>query len=197
MMAMAQQVPVLMMVFASIAMCEAASAQESPRGEQPPLPQRKGQTHERAARETPRFLIGTEGGYGTLQRVGAGVDLFLPTEPWRCEDGLCGGAGIEIQAVAGAGGWRVAGGPVALRYPLWFDALATVTRTREHPLGASPESTYLGGEIGMAFPVWMFRRSVVCIRPSIGVAHRVQGSAESQETILTWRFGAHIVWPQF
>ena len=111
---------------------------------------------------------------------------------------MCGGRGIEVQAGAGAGGGRLAGGPVLTAFPLWFDLLATVTGTSANPRGASPDSTYVGVEGGFAFPVYAFRRKrFMSLRPSIGVAHQVAGPAGLERTTFTWSLGAHVLWPKF
>ena len=147
--------------------------------------------------DQPAFVLGVEGKYGAPLRAAGGVELFLPVEKWHCEDGLCGGTGIEVQATAGAGGWRVAGGPVGMAFPFWLDVLATVTGTSAMPRGASPDSTYVGVEGGFAFPVYGVRNRFVHVRPSIGIAHRVKGPEGPEATTMTWSIGVHVLLPKF
>ena len=148
-------------------------------------------------RETPIFLLGFEGHYGAPQRTGAGVELFLPMQKWHCDDGLCGGHGVEVQASTAMGGWRFGGGPVLMAYPLWFDLLVTLTRTSATPRGADPESSYVGVEGGFSFPVYANRKRYINLRPSLGVARRVNGVAGPEQTTLIWSVGVHYVWPKF
>ena len=149
------------------------------------------------SRDTPILLLGFEGRYGAPERAGAGVELFLPIQKWHCEDGLCGGHGVEVQASTSIGGWRVGGGPVLMAYPLWFDLLLTLTRTSSAPRGANPESNYVGVEGGFAFPVYANRKRYVTLRPSLGVARRVDGVAGPEQTTFIWSVGVHYVWPKF
>jgi hypothetical protein len=149
-------------------------------------------------RDTPVFLVGIEGRYGSPQRAGAGAELFLPVQKWHCEDGLCGGQAVEVQASAAMGGWRLAGGPAMVAYPLWFDALLTWTQTSATPRGASPDSKYVGVEGGFAFPVSSIRhKRYLHVRSAIGVAHRVDGAAGPDQTTFNWSIGVHYVWPKF
>jgi hypothetical protein len=54
-------------------------------------------------------------------------------------------------------------------------------------------AAYLGGEVGLGFPVWAFPgERLVTVRPSIGVAHRIRGPAGPHSTIFTWSVGAHV-----
>ena len=148
-------------------------------------------------RDMPIFLFGIEGRYGAPQRTGAGAELFLPIQKWHCEDGLCGGHGVEVQASAAMGGWRLAGGPVLMAYPLWVDLLLTLTHTSATPRGASPNANYIGVEGGLAFPVFANRKRYISIRPSIGVAHNVDGAAGPEQTTFNWSIGVHYLWPKF
>jgi hypothetical protein len=148
-------------------------------------------------RDNPVFLVGIEGGYGAPQRAGAGAELFVPVQKWHCEDGLCGGQGIELQASSALGGWRLGGGPVLVAYPFWFDVLLTVTHTSATPRGATPDSNYIGVEGGYSFPVFAARKRYISLRPAIGVAHRVDGPAGPNQTTFNWSVGVHYVWPKF
>jgi hypothetical protein len=148
-------------------------------------------------RDTPTFLLGVEGQYGAPQGGAGGLAFFIPIEKWHCEDGLCGGHGIQVRTRAGTSGWQVASGPVLMAFPLWADLLLTCTRTAATPRGASPDSTYLGVEGGFAFPVYAVHKRFLSVRPSIGIAHRVEGPAEQERTTFTWSIGAHFVWPIF
>ena len=146
----------------------------------------------------PSFVVVPLVNYGAPLEAAAGASLLVPTKPWRCEDGICGAPGIEVQALAGLGGWRIAGGPAAVVPGLQFDALATVTRTRSAPRRASPESTYLGGEVSFAYPVSMVHKSVLSLRPSFGFGTRVQGTGNaSNRTVYNWSIGAAFLLPNF
>ena len=147
--------------------------------------------------ETPKALLGIEGKYGALQRAGAGVELFLPVQKWHCGDGLCGGRGIEVQASAATGGWQVAAGPVLMAFPFWFDLLAMFTRTSMAPGVASPESSYVGVAAGLAFPIYTHNNQFLSLRPSIGVARRIDGLSGPDQTTFTWSVGVNYVWPKF
>jgi hypothetical protein len=175
-----------------------ASAQElvgPQRPTPPPSPVQPGPTD-----RTPRVVFATQGGYDNLQRAGAGAGLFIPMQRWTCGDGICGGPVIELQATAGVNGWRVAAGPALMGFPFWLDTLATVTRTRSTAVAGGAESTYVGVDAGLAFPVSAIgecrKAKFVDIRPSIGVAHRVRGPAGLPATTFTWGVGAHILWPK-
>ena len=131
------------------------------------------------------------------QRAGAGVELFLPVQKWHCGDGFCGGSGIEVQASAATGGWQVAAGPVLMAFPFWFDLLAMFTRTSMGSDGAIPESRYVGVAGGLAFPIYAHNKQYLSLRPSIGVARRVDGPSAPDQTTFTWSVGVNYVWPNF
>jgi hypothetical protein len=146
----------------------------------------------------PSFLVVPLVNYGAPLQAAAGASLLIPTKPWHCEDGICGAPGIEVQALAGLGGWRIAGGPAAVVPGFGLDLLATVTRTRSAPRRASPESTYVGAEASFALPVSMVRKSVVSLRPSFGFGTRVKGAGnDSNRTVYMWSIGAAFLLPNF
>jgi len=146
----------------------------------------------------PSFLVVPLVNYGAPMEAAVGGSLLIPTKPWRCEDGICGAPGIEVQALAGLGGWRIAGGPAAVVPGFGLDALATVTRTRSTPRRASADSTYVGAEASFAFPVSMVHKSVVSLRPSLGFGTRVQGAGNaSNRTVYMWSIGAAFLLPNF
>jgi hypothetical protein len=148
--------------------------------------------------KSPPFLFAAQAQYGALLDGAFGGSLLIPTKPWRCEDGLCGADGVEFQALAGVGGWRVAGGVGLAALPFWADALVTATRTASSPHGGSPESTYLGGEGSFSFPVALFDKTFVGVRSSIGFAARVQGKGESSNRVMkTWSVGATVLLPNW
>jgi hypothetical protein len=149
-------------------------------------------------KEFPSYLLVPLVNYGAPLEAAAGASLLIPTKPWHCEDGICGAPGIEVQALAGLGGWRIAGGPAAVVPGFGLDLLATVTRTRSAPRRASPDSTYVGAEASFAFPVSMVRKSVVSLRPSFGFGTRVQGTGnDSNHTTYMWSIGAAFLLPNF
>ena len=187
--------PVATISLCLIGLAAEAAGQESAN----PPPQPTSAVEHRRDR-TPRFIVGVLGGYGKVQRTSGGAQLFIPLERWRCGDGICGGAHVELLATAGQGGWRIAAGFAPVGFPFWQDVLVTVTRTRSDPRGASPQSTYVGLDAGFSFPmgVWGVREARFAgVRPSIGVARRVQESTAPQRTIFTWGIGAHILWRKF
>ena len=149
-------------------------------------------------KEFPSFFLVPQVHYGAPLEAAAGAALLVPTRPWHCEDGLCGGPGLEVQAMAGIGGWRVAGGATVTGFPFWTDAVVTLTRTGSTPRRASPESTYLGAEGGFAFPVSVIGQSFVTIRPSVGFARRLDGEGPgSERTTFTWNVGVCLMLPKF
>ena len=79
---------------------------------------------------------------------------------------------------------------------MWTDVLLTATRTRDHPRGAFPESTYVGIEAGIALVTplneYVSHRFAVMLKPSVGFAHRLDGPAGLKRTMFTWSVGAHI-----
>lgn len=144
------------------------------------------------------FLLLPQVQFGSPLRTAAGGLLFIPTKPWRCGDGLCGAPGIEMQALAGVGGWRVAGGVGEAIPPLWFDVLGTVTRTRSTPRRASPDSTYLGAEASFSVPVFGRQRTFVSVRPAVGFGTRVGGTDSfGERTTYMWNVGATVLLPNF
>ena len=90
---------------------------------------------------------------------------------------------VEIQASAGMGGARVAGGAAFLNGPFGPDVLLTLTRTSASPRDAAPHATYAGLEAGY---LWLF------LKVSVGVAHRVAGPSGHHDTVFTWKAGAEV-----
>jgi len=79
-----------------------------------------------------------------------------------------------------------------MAFPFWFDLLAMFTRTSMAP-DASPESSYVGVAAGLAFPIYAHNKQFLSLRPSIGVARRLDGD----QTTFTWSVGVNYVWPKF
>ena len=102
-----------------------------------------------------------------------------------------------MQASAATGGWQVAAGPVLMAFPFWFDLLAMFTRTSMGSGGAIPESRYVGVAGGLAFPIYAHNKQYLSLRPSIGVARRVDGPSAPDQTTFTWSVGVNYVWPNF
>jgi hypothetical protein len=141
----------------------------------------------------PGILFVPQAHYGALTRIAAGGAVLIATRQWKCEDGWCYAPGLELNAMTGTGGWRVGGGFSSIGV-IWSDALVTVTRTRPGPRGASPESTYVGVEGGLTFPIYGVGNTALSVRPGIGVARRVQG-ARPDRTTFTWNVGASLILP--
>jgi hypothetical protein len=96
---------------------------------------------------------------------------------------------LEATGGLGPGGSRFAVGPsfrVLWRpiLPLGRDALLTMVRTSDSPRGATPQSTYVGGEAGLLY---------LSARIGLGIAHRVSGPGP-RDTVFTWNVGFRSVW---
>ncbi|HMD36419.1 MAG TPA: hypothetical protein VKH42_15690 [Vicinamibacterales bacterium] len=137
----------------------------------------------------PTVLFGA--GYASRTQLTGEVGLLIPVVKPEHGDDLgdtLGHKGLEIEASAGTGGVRVAAGAAWLAKagggPVLFaaDVLGTVTRTSVAPRGAGGDSTYVGVEAG-----W----TVMMVRVSAGVAHRVAGPDGPHETAFTWSVGFH------
>jgi hypothetical protein len=90
--------------------------------------------------------------------------------------GSVGQSGLQVH-----GGMQVFGGPAQ---PVG-DFRAVVTRTWDSPRGASTNSTYVGGEVGVG----------LLARLSVGYAKRISGPSRGDDHILTWGVGVQIpVW---
>jgi hypothetical protein len=76
------------------------------------------------------------------------------------------------------------GGMALLGDAVGGDVRAVVTRTWDNPRGASANSTYVGGEIGL-FSGW---------RVSVGYAKRISGPSTGNDHVITWSVGAEIPW---
>jgi hypothetical protein len=136
----------------------------------------------------PVVLIG--GQYGAPTRLlGAAGVLIAPLRPFKPGDSPDSSrAGLVVAGSAGTGGFRAGAGVAALALEgpfltTGFDALFTVTRTTGTPLGASGDSTYVGGEAGLV---------IMSVRLSAGVAHRAAGPTGSKAMVFTWSVGVQI-----
>lgn len=136
----------------------------------------------------PVFLVG--GHYSAPTRlVGTAGVLIAPPKPFTPGTATDSSrVGLVLSGSAGTGGFRVAAGGAALALEgpfltTGFDALFTVTRTRDTPRGAAGRSTYVGGEAGLV---------LMSVRLSAGAAHRTAGVAGPKATIFTWSVGVQI-----
>ena len=130
------------------------------------------------------------GGYGSPAEVFASGGVLIarakPFEPGASLDSSR--AGLVVAARAGTGGFGIAAGGAALALEGPFlttgiDALFTVNRTTGSPRSAAPDSTYVGGEVGLV---------IMSVRLSAGAAHRTAGPAGPDATIFTWSVGVQI-----
>jgi hypothetical protein len=119
--------------------------------------------------------------YGTPLKTSVGLGLFFETS----DDGqLLSGAIVE--GAAGQGGIRGAFGLQRFLEYIGLDVRAVVHRTWSSPRGASADSTYLGGEMGL---------TIAYVRLSLGFARRVAGPSGEKATIKTWTAGMQIpIW---
>jgi hypothetical protein len=136
----------------------------------------------------PLFLVGAR--YEHPLREAAGVAVLIPVAT-DYGDGLRAYRGLLVGADVGTGGIRFAAGPAVrakpTRGPVMFgqDVLVSISRTGRMPRRAAPESTYLGVDAGV---------TLVFVRFSAGIAHRVSGAAASNGTVFTWSAGMHTGW---
>lgn len=140
----------------------------------------------------PIFLV--SGRYDVPLRALGAVGILLPVGLPTSGDLGCAvkaHEGVMIEAGAGRGGVRFAGGFAnrvkATGEPVIFgqDVLVTFSRTGETPRKASAHSTYVGAEGGL---------TLVMVRFSVGVARRVSGAEGPSATIFTWSVGLHTGW---
>jgi hypothetical protein len=98
-----------------------------------------------------------------------------------------GGRSIIVGGSVGQGGMQVHAGMQVwegLAQPIG-DFRAVVTRTWDSPRGASANSTYVGGEVGVG----------LLARLSVGYAKRISGPSTGDDHLLTWGVGLQIpVW---
>jgi hypothetical protein len=138
--------------------------------------------------EHPVLLVGGQYG-GPTRLVGTAGVLIAPPRPFTPGSSPDSSrAGFVVHAGAGTGGIRVAAGGAALAFEgpfltTGFDGLFTLTRTRQAPRGASPDSTYVGAEAGLV---------IMSVRFSAGVARRAAGPAGPHATIVTWSLGLQL-----
>ena len=136
--------------------------------------------------------------YGAPLRWAGGAAVLVSIGRTTRDSGILGARGLELQASAGQGGWRVAAGPAAAALPFWWaDVLVTATHTTAHPRGAVADATYIGVEAGFALilplDAWVNLPVVVMFKPSIGFARQLDAPADGKRTMFTWSTGAHLL----
>ena len=140
----------------------------------------------------PLVLVGA--GYAAPTRWTGGVGLLIPLRKPR-ENGDLGDLqdhrGLQVEASAGVDGARISIGPAFVGKPpagpVLFagDVLAGFTRTWNSSHRATAESSYVGLEGGV---------TLLMVRLSAGIAHRVGGPEGPNATILTWSLGMQTGW---
>jgi hypothetical protein len=139
----------------------------------------------------PLFLVGAQ--YGTPIRASAGAGVLLPFGDQSPNSKVHAlheqRSGLVFAGSVGTGGEQVAGGLGAIltegSYFLTYglDFRGTLTRTRQSPRGATPDSTYAGAEAGLM---------VSLVRFSAGYAHRIGGAAGPKANTFTWGVGLQL-----
>ncbi len=123
-----------------------------------------------------------DGNYANPVRWNVGASLFFSHDDVKNSDG---GSGLIVGGSVGAGGMQVWGGKALLGNVGNVDFRAVVTRTWDNPRGASPNSTYVGGEVGWGLGV----------RLSVGYGKRIRGPSTDDGHIITWGLGLEIpIW---
>jgi hypothetical protein len=133
------------------------------------------------------------GRYAVPTRWTGGLGVMIPIGNSRDTDlgDLREYRGLEVEGSAGVGGARLAVGPAfagtSPRAPVLFvgDVLVGLTRTWNSPRAASADSSLVSVEGGL---------TILMVRVSAGLAHRVAGPAGPKATIFTWSVGAQTGW---
>jgi len=130
-----------------------------------------------------------EAKYANAVRWNGGASVLFSSENVKKSGGS---SGVIVGGSVGRGGVQVWGGKAALvdfgggvRSLLTVDARTVVTRTWNNPLGASANSTYVGGEAGLA---------LLLVRFSVGYAGRVSGPSTGDGHIVMGGIGVEIPW---
>ena len=126
----------------------------------------------------PFVLLDVNG--GAPLRLSGGATLFVPFGKPSSRDSL---HAVEMQAIAGMGGARVAGGMAFLDEGFGPDVRLSLMRTSASPRGATPHATYVGVEAGW---IWIY------LRLSAGVAQRIAGPSGQKDTVFTWQAGVQL-----
>jgi len=127
--------------------------------------------------------------YANAVRWNAGGSLYFSADKAKNPGAT---SGIVVGGSVGRGGVQVWGGKALLAspgsdgFPIVFDIdlRTVVTRTSDNPLGASANSTYVGGEVGLGF----------LVRFNLGYAKRVSGASTGDGHIVTGGIGVEIPW---
>jgi hypothetical protein len=153
------------------------------------------QAQEAATSTTGRPIVLLEARYAAPTRWTAGLGALFPFgSPSQNGDlgDVRGYRGLDVEAGAGIGGARLALGPAFVGrspgFPIIIaagDLLASLTRTWRSPRGAGADSTYVGLEGG-----W----TVLSVRVSAGLMHRVAGPKGSEANVFTWSVGTRFGW---
>jgi len=115
-------------------------------------------------------------------RFNFGGSLFFSHEDVGNSDG---GSGTIVGGSVGRGGMQIWGGKALLTDVGSADFRGVITRTWDNPRSASPNSTYVGGEVGWGLG----------LRLSVGYAKRISGPSNGDGHIVTWGLGMEIpIW---
>lgn len=135
--------------------------------------------------------VWVDASYATPLRWNVGAFLFFDQDD--VQNGK-GGRRLMVGGNGGPNGMQAWGGK-PLELPGGgingaLDVRAVITRTWDNPRGASPNSTYVGGEVGWLGQVGFW----ALLRPSVGYAKRVSGPSSANGHIVTWGVGVEIPW---
>ena len=132
--------------------------------------------------------------YANAVRWNAGASLLFSHDDVKKGGGS---SGIIVGGSVGRGGMQAWGGKGGLidldlgdnpkrgfQPVIAMDVRAVVARTSDNPLGASPNSTYVGGEVGLG----------LLLRFSVGYARRISGASTGDGHIVTGGVGVEIGW---
>jgi hypothetical protein len=130
-------------------------------------------------------VVLVETSYAKPARFNVGGSLFFTNGYDWSEASNEGIGGFIVGGRVGRDAKEVWAGFSGLAVP-GADLRAIVTRTGDQPRGASPNATYLGGELGLG---------TLGVRFTVGYSNRVSGPSINRDHIFTWGVGGQIpVW---
>jgi hypothetical protein len=120
---------------------------------------------------------------GAPSRLSGGATVLFPFGKASSDDNLRKQNAMELEASAGMGGARLAGGIAFLTGPFGPDVQVSLTHTSTSPRGFAAHATYAGLDAGY---LWFI------LRVRAGIARRVAAPSGEKATLFTWQAGVQV-----